>query len=366
MSTNKFLFILHLPPPVHGASMMGKYIKDSKLINENLTCTYINLSTAKNFSDIGKFKFKKIFSLFKLLLQIYLHIKQEKPNLVYITPNAKGGPFYKDFIVVQFLKLLNCKIVAHYHNKGVKSKQKKKFDDYLYKRFFKNIKVILLSEILYQDIAKYVNYKDVFICPNGIPDSSIKTKQENLKPQILYLSNLQKEKGVIEVLDACSILKANGYDFNCNIIGSETAEISADSLSEEINKRGLTDKVIYHGKKYGKEKELFYNKTDIFVFPTYYHNECFPVVLLEAMQHSCTCISTNEGGIPDIIDNEINGFIVEKKNPTILANKIETLLNDKELMERMKISSKEKFEKNFTIDKYEQNIYSILKQLINE
>ena len=360
-------FIIHLPPPVHGASMMGKYIKDSKLINSNLTCTYINLSTAKDFTDISKFKFKKILSLFKLLLRIFKQIKKEKPNLVYITPNAKGGPFYKDFIVVQFLKLFNCKIVAHYHNKGVCNRQDKKFDNFLYKRFFKKLKVILLSDILYQDIAKYVNYNDVYICPNGIPEISLQTnKTNNIKPEILYLSNLQKEKGIIDVLDACSILKAKGFDFNCNIIGSETSEISAEMLSDEINKRNLTDKVYYLGKKYGEEKDLFYEKTDIFVFPTYYHNECFPVVLLEAMQHSCVCISTNEGGIPDIIENNINGFIVEKKDPSILAYKIESLIKDKELMERMKKSNREKFEKNFTIENYEQNIYSILKQLINE
>ena len=262
---------------------------------------------------------------------------------------------------------MNCKIVAHYHNKGVSSRHEKRFDNFLYKRFFKNLKVILLSDILYQDIAKYVDKKDVFICPNGIPETStLKFQKENKIPQILYLSNLQKEKGVIDVLDACCILKAKGYNFKCNIIGSETFEISKDSLLCEIKKRNLTDKVCYHGKKYGEEKEAFYNNTDIFVFPTYYHNECFPVVLLEAMQHGCVCVSTNEGGIPDIIDNGINGFIVEKKNPTILADKIEALLNDKELMEKMKISSKEKFMKDFTIDKYEQNIYSILKQLINE
>lgn len=364
---SNILFILHLPPPVHGAAMMGKYIKDSKLINENLTCTYINLSTAKNFTDISKFKFKKIFSLIKLVIKIFKQLKKEKSDFVYITPNAKGGPFYKDFIVVQFLKLLNCRIVAHYHNKGVSSKQDKWFDDFLYKRFFKNLKVILLSDILYQDIKKYVNYKDVYICPNGIPEVTEQFKTNNTdKTQLLYLSNLQKEKGVIEVLDTCCILKAKGYDFNCNIIGSETSEISAELLSNEINKRNLTDRVCYLGKKYGEEKELLYQETDIFVFPTYYHNECFPVVLLEAMQHGCVCISTDEGAIPDIIDNGINGFIVEKKNPTILANKIESLINDKVLMGRMKKASIEKFKNNFTIDKYEQNIYSILKQLINE
>ena len=38
----KVLFIMHMPPPVHGASMMGQYIHDSKLISESFECRYIN------------------------------------------------------------------------------------------------------------------------------------------------------------------------------------------------------------------------------------------------------------------------------------------------------------------------------------
>ena len=56
---SKILFILHLPPPVHGAAMVGKYIKDSKLINERFECRYINLTTANSLTDIGKAKFHK-------------------------------------------------------------------------------------------------------------------------------------------------------------------------------------------------------------------------------------------------------------------------------------------------------------------
>ena len=45
---------MHMPPPVHGASMMGKYIHDSKLIDQTFDCRYINLTLAKDLSDIGK------------------------------------------------------------------------------------------------------------------------------------------------------------------------------------------------------------------------------------------------------------------------------------------------------------------------
>lgn len=72
------LFILHMPPPVHGAAMMGKYIHDSKMINETFDCHYINLATAKDIKDIGKVGLKKLISFLEMLKSIRKMVKQIK------------------------------------------------------------------------------------------------------------------------------------------------------------------------------------------------------------------------------------------------------------------------------------------------
>ena len=135
-----------MPPPVHGASMMGKYIHDSEVVNGAFDCHYINLTTAKNLADIGKVGLRKLVQFVELLNRIRKEVKRLKPQLVYVTPNACGGAFYKDFVVVQLLKAMGCKVVAHYHNKGVATRQDRKLDSWLYRRFFKGIRVMLLSE----------------------------------------------------------------------------------------------------------------------------------------------------------------------------------------------------------------------------
>ena len=61
------LFILHLPPPVHGAAMVGKYIHDSELINSEYDCHYINLAIASSLEDIGKVGIKKLWHFIQLL-----------------------------------------------------------------------------------------------------------------------------------------------------------------------------------------------------------------------------------------------------------------------------------------------------------
>ena len=361
----KILYVMHLPPPVHGASMVGQYIHDSKLINKQFECRYINLMTASSLEDIGKIGYSKLKSFGTLLKSIRKEIAEFRPNYVYVTPNAKGGAFYKDYIVVLLLKTLGCKIIVHYHNKGVSTRQDKWLDNILYQRFFKGIKVILLGKSLYKDVEKYVKWDDVYICPNGIPVAKEdfrfnEREKSNEVPRLLFLSNLIESKGVIVLLDALKILKNKGFSFVCDFVGGETAEINTMRFGEEVSKRGLNEMTIYRGRKYGEDKIREYQQADIFVFPTYYDNECFPLVLLEAMEQGLPCISTSEGAICDIINDGVNGLIAERKNAESLANKIETLLNDKDLRIRMGNAGKEKFQKEFTLEKFEERICDIL------
>lgn len=360
------LFILHLPPPVHGAAMMGKYIHDSKLINESFDCHYINLTTAKNLEDIGHFRFGKIIEFAKLLHRIKKSIRKLHPDLVYVTPNAKGGAFYKDFIVVEMIKSMGCKVIVHYHNKGVATRQDHWLDDKLYRKFFNGIKVILLAEALYPDVQKYVRREDVYICPNGIPDTTGGkepiAERHNKIPHLLFLSNLLVSKGVIVLLDALKILKDRGYSFVCDFVGGETDEIDAARFKEEVEQRGLNQLVIYNGKKFGKDKDVYYDKADVFVFPS--TNEAFPLVNIEAMEHKIPIISTNVGGIPDEVIDGQNGLISEIKNPMSLADCIAELLNNKELREAMGEEGYKKFKEHFTLQAFENKFKNTISDAI--
>lgn len=374
-SKPRVLFIMHMPPPVHGAAMVGKYIHDSKIVNDSFDCQYENMMLASSLEDIGKGGVKKVFNLVAQLKRFKKAIKEFRPDLVYITPNAAGGAFYKDFVVVQYVKHCLKKyspkalVVAHYHNKGVSTRQNRWLDNYLYKKFFKGLKVILLANVLYEDVKKYVSRKDVLICPNGIPESlqyEPMAERNNPVPQILFLSNLIVSKGVIVLLDALKILNERRIDFICNVVGGETDELDASRFLGEIEKRGLAGKVVYAGKKYGDEKKVYFENADIFVFPTFYHNETFGLVNLEAMEYKLPVVSTNEGGIPDVVVHGENGLICERKNPVALADAVESLLKDKGLRIRMGECGYKKFKSEFKLSIFEKRIVEILCKILAE
>lgn len=362
----RVLFILHLPPPVHGASMVGKYIHDSEKVKEAFDGRFVNLTTASSLEDIGKVRWKKFLQFLSLLKDIRKEVKEMHPDLVYMTPNASGGAFYKDFMVVQLLKGMGCRVLMHYHNKGVATRQDRWLDNLLYRRFFKNTKVMLLANSLYEDVRKYVDRKDVYICPNGIPagtegERTQEEEPEKQVPHLLFLSNLIVSKGVLTLMDALAILRERGCQFICDFVGGETQEMNADGFQEEVEIRGLQRCTIYYGRKYGMEKEAFLNDAAIFVFPTYYEKECFPIVLLEAMQHGLPCVSTNEGGIPGIIDEGITGFITERNDANQLADKLEILLKDPVLRQQMGEEGRRKYEREFTMEVFEERFVEVLK-----
>jgi glycosyltransferase involved in cell wall biosynthesis len=359
------LFILHLAPPVHGASMVGSYIKGSTLMKETFVTGFINLSTANSLFDIGKTSFKKLGSIFKLYCQIISYLVKNKVDLCYLTINASGAAWLKELVIVAILKSFQVPIVYHYHNKGVRKNANSFWKKQLYKFQFAKTKSILLSSLLENDISQFVDKSDIFTCPNGIPNSSYLIHEN--KPvgicQILFLSNLIESKGVYHLLDACQILKDKNIPFRCIYVGGE-GDISAIQFENKVVQMGLQNHVYYQGKKYGIEKEIAFSEADIFAFPTFYHNECFPIVNLEAMQFALPIISTFEGAVPEVILDGVNGYFVPQRNIEMLAEKLGILILNPELRNEMGRAVRKMYDEKFTLEIFEKRMVEILQNVL--
>ena len=363
----KILFLLHLPPPVHGASLVGELIKNSKIINDSFETRYINLLISRTVNESGKTKLLKLGRFFITWLKLLINLILEKPNLCYFALTSNGNGFYKDVTLVFLLKLFRVKTVLHLHSKGVKRKQSNRLNYFLYQYVFKGNNVILLSKYLYDDIETFVSMEQVYICPNGVEDfrknSVIKLEKKSEPVKILFLSNLIESKGVFILIQACEILLRKGYNFSCDFVGGE-GDVSASQFKEDVEKRGLFQSVKYIGRKYGGDKNEIYKNADIFVLPTFYNNECFPLVLLEAMQFQLPTISTIEGGIKDIVEDNVTGILVKRNNVIDLADKLEVLMNNDSLRIQMGKAGRRKYENEFTLQAFETKLQGILEELL--
>lgn len=365
MSKKHILFITPLPPPVHGSAMMSQYIKESKLLNEAFDCDYVNLSTSRRMDEIGKKPLLKMVRFVWAYGIVLGKLICHRYDLCYLAITCYGIGFLKDAPFVLLCKLFGKKIVIHQHNKGMRRDVERWPYSWLLSWAYRNTKVILLSWRLYPDIEKVVRKEQVLICPNGIPENlqeEPETKRHNRIPHLLFLSNLMVSKGVLVLLDALKILKNKGYSFVCDFVGGETAEIDAIRFKVEVEKRGLDKLVIYDGKQYGADKERFFKQADAFVLPS--DNECFPVVLLEAMQHKLPVVTTNEGGIEDIIEDGVNGFVCEKQDAPSMADQLVRLIMDESLRTRMGEAGYEKYQTWYTLHCFETKMKECLMESI--
>ena len=133
-------------------------------------------------------------------------------------------------------------------------------------------------------------------------------------------------------------------------------------LKKLIIKYNLEDRIYLAGPRYGEEKQKLYSEADLFVFPSFFRQECFPLVILEAMQAGLPIITTEEGAIPEIIDHEINGIIIQQKDNNALEFQIKRLMKNRELRIRLGREARKKYLDNFTLEHFERNMRDFFEQ----
>lgn len=349
-----------MPPPIHGAAMVGKYIHDSKLINNSFEGYYFKPSDTTSLCDINKLKLKKIFffiSFYYRLIKLYFKVK---PDLCYFTASMRGLVFYRDFITVSILKLLKVNIVIHFHNKGEASFDNLWYNQILFRHFFKNTHVIFLAEQLACEFKQYISAEKIHICPNGIPQTisqPIKRDNTHTPFNFLFLSNMMEAKGVWVLLKACAILKSKEYTFRCQCVG-HWCDITETAFVEKVKKYGLENEVQAHGAKYDIEKKSFFQTADAFVFPSF--NEALSLVLIEAMEFSLPCITTYVGGIPSIVKHDQSGFIVRPGSVEELAAAMAYVIEHPQKSIEMGKTGRLLFEEKYTLHTFEQTFKDIL------
>lgn len=364
----KLLCILHSSDTLHGASKVGEFIRNSSTIHTIFESHYIPIHSSDTISDIGKVNLKKFYFVAELFIKIAWALIVFRPDRIYFTASIRSVAFYRDLLLSTlwkaYTRFTSAEVYYHYHTKGV--------DDFvstlphnlrLTRWFLRDIKLILLSPMLESDFAQVQTYKKVLFLPNGVEDPittsmfepMIQKRFVNQSPiNILFLSNMIKSKGYFEVLKLALINRNRNLHFH--FAGAWQHANEKKEFFDFITIHQLQETVTFHGFVSGGQKYLLYEKMHLFIIPTRYPKEGFPLSILEAFSYGLPVIATDEASIPSILDDH-SGIILDDLNdlPDALDGALKTLINPE-----TSHYCRNRYLEHFTLERFEENFIRII------
>ncbi len=176
------------------------------------------------------------------------------------------------------------------------------------------------------------------------------------KGMLFYAGIIHKIKGVDLMLKALSIVK---NDFTVLIAGEGEYLEEYQCLVKEL---GLGQKVKFLGWVTNEDLMEYYRKSDIVIVPSFWV-EAFGIVGIEAMSCSRPVIAFDTGGISEWLKDNVNGFLVSRGSYGELAEKIDLLLENRDLREQMGNTGRKLYEKNFTKEVHVNKLLSVMEGL---
>ena len=197
---------------------------------------------------------------------------------------------------------------------------------------------VLAGKDLYDKYRKK-NIKKIFhitatsICERDLLEKKNITNQPKTK-KILYVGNLFPYKGLDILLKAVGVIDGS-INFVLDIVGDGPEKQKLKTMAIDL---GLGDVVVFHGIIKNKlSLETLYANSDVFVLPSY--TEGTPKVLTEALSKSVPVVASKVGGIPHMIKDGVNGFLVDPGDFETLNKKIVMLLENSEVRQIMSINA---------------------------
>lgn len=166
-------------------------------------------------------------------------------------------------------------------------------------------------------------------------------------PIMLFSSRLIAEKGLDDYVEASRILKEKGVKARFLVAG-DTAHKNPKNMDPKQVQAWHDERLIeWLGNVDDMPQRL--QACDVFILPSYYR-EGVPKVILEALSTGRPIITTDKPGCRETVDDGVNGFKIPAKDGEAIAEKIETLLADRHMMNAMGAASRKKAENEFSVE----------------
>ena len=282
-------------------------------------------------THIDRTIFQKIFFFLKAFI-LFLN-KVNSVSIVHIHLSGLVSLIRKTpFILIS--KILKRKIIIHFH--AFSSNASVKRNHSFFYRIIFNLadKIIVLSNSWKNGVATDLGLDENKLTVLYNPCSPLKERLINKEEKyILFAGTLNKRKNYEKLIYAFSKIHKKNNSWKLIFAGNGEIE-RAKKITKNLK---IKNKVIFKGWVTGKEKHNLFLNASIFCLPS--HAEGFPMAVLDAWSYGLPVMSSPVGGIMDVAIHEKNIIIINPNEENDIANKIEMLIRDQNLMNKLSIES---------------------------
>ncbi len=285
------------------------------------TCSII-----KEYDVVQVHEYDQIFSWM-------LYTAQKKPTLIY------HGPYYHEYAKGYNLK---CKVFDQLFFRWRDSSQvialgkSKLASEFLKNKGFMRVHTVGVGV----DGDKFIKNEEV--------EKSCRLEWNQDKFRLLYVGKIEERRNVFFLIDVFEKLQKKYEKMELIIVGSGEQEY-VNKFEERIHDLVLAKKIRYFKSASQQELACFYERTNLFFFTSNY--EIFGMVLLEAMYFGLPVVSSWNGGSSTLIDDGINGFIMNEFSEKKWISTIASIYEDKDRYVRMTELAKATIRENYVWDK---------------
>jgi len=355
-------FYIATPPGIVAEKFLAHKLNILSLAS--LKKIYRNNNKSWSFSD----KVKVLINIVVSIFPIYLFMKRES-----VTTIAANGNFAALFalpLVVFFRKKLI--VIQHLLY------EKNSFEGKLLKILVKYAnKFVCVSQSVSENILTFIGEdprNKLIVIYNALALETM--KEENLVARVppkeirfAIVGSIIPEKGHNIILDAFCEVTSNFPECRLFIFGEPREEICSksfyNSLKEKTENLGHADSIIFKG--YVEKKSDLYNQFDILINYSVVP-ESFSMVVLEALAYNNIVIASNEGGPREIIEHNINGFLVEPRNKQALFQMMQQVVSQFEnnSMNEIRENGRATVKEKFSLQHFAESYKNIFKNYSNE
>lgn len=362
----RLLLVGPSPPPYNGMSVATGLMLEA--LGNDVRIVRLDTTDRRGISNIGKLELGNLLLAARHGFQSIWLLFSKRPSIVYVPISQAWLPFLRDCLFLIPARISGRKIIVHLHGG---------YFGTFYRGTSSLMRLIIRYALAKVSIAIVLgkNVRDSFddilpperirIVPNGIPDHFAgleRGRKRHEELTLLYLSALDSQKGILDLLEAVSLVIKHSRPVRVTLAGEWYSQRDREHANHLIRKFGIGGYVDFVGVVGPTQKRNLLMTADVLILPS--RNEGQPYAILEAMSAGLPVISTRIACIPETIRDGVDGFLVKPGDINSLAEKIGLLIRDDKLRYLMGLSARQRFLEEYTYEIFAARIRTVFLEAV--